>query len=374
MILDTLIDKGYNYINKFSNIYIRHLIKQSLSKYLQDKNDIIIKSKNIGDFIYIHINRIKFNNNILDGVGTPLKLDSFIADDIIIKIKWKETYETTIQINTIKIFYNLQKVNKNFPENILYSLYDNLYKSISLSVSNYLPNSILSTDLKNDKDLLDLEDDINYLINCSKIKIKNFEIIDTTSNLKFITETVIHQRIKKKSGEYLSVLSLKNNKIIDYKNMLNIVDIPICNIFIKDNYDYSIKIDKIFMNFSVKNSLCWFFEIYKNYIGNNNNDSEDYCKLISIKTFNIKYYLKKIKHNWIVKNINYNNYILKINKINIFNSISRKDIFKNECIGLINLINLQISAEGYKFNLKKFFLNINNTHIYYLNVLFIIFV
>ena len=105
MILDTLIDKGYNYINKFSNIYIRHLIKQSLSKYLQDKNDIIIKSKNIGDFIYIHINRIKFNNNILDGVGTPLKLDSFIADDIIIKIKWKETYETTIQINTIKIFY-----------------------------------------------------------------------------------------------------------------------------------------------------------------------------------------------------------------------------------------------------------------------------
>ena len=196
MIFDIIIDKGFEYINKFSNIYIRHLIKQSLSKYLEDKNDIIIKSKNIGDFIFIHINKIKFNNKILDGIVTSIKLDSFIANDIIIKIKWKESYETSIKINSINIFYNLQIVTNNYPENILYSLYDNLYKSISMNISNTIPLSLLSSDLKQDKDLLDLEDDINYLINCSKIKIKNFEIVDKTSNLKFTTDYIIYERKK----------------------------------------------------------------------------------------------------------------------------------------------------------------------------------
>ena len=198
MILNQLINKGFEYANKFTNIYIRHLIKQSLSKYLDDPDDIQIKSKNIDDKLIININKIRFNNSIIEDIITPIKLDSFIAENICIKIKWTDEYKTTIEINNIQIFYNLEKsCEYKLSENILYSLYDTVYNSISINLSNSFSYSYFTNDkcLRPDKDLLDLEEDINYLINCSKFKINNFEIIDQTSKLKFSIERIIHKRV-----------------------------------------------------------------------------------------------------------------------------------------------------------------------------------
>lgn len=370
MIFDTIIDNSFNYVSEFTNIYIRHLIKQSLIKYLEDPNDIVIKSKNIKETIYFYINKVKFNNNIIDGISTPIKIDSFIAEDIIIKIKWKEEYETSIKLNTIKIFYNLTDIsNDRISDNILYSLYESVFNSITVNLKNSMENSfnysLFSIDKghKADNILLDFEEDINYLVNCSKIKIKNFEIIDLTSNIKFTIKSIIHKRIKLKNREYISILFLNQLNLIEYTTLLNILKIPISHIFIKDNYDYMIKIKDINFNLSEKNNFFWFIKILKNYflISESKGESEDLCKKIDIDKIKITYYLKNNKFELKLNNIRYNNYYFFIRKAILLNSIYKSNIFKNELIMFSKKIGVKMSAEGYNCTIKTILLNFYNT-------------
>ena len=116
--------------------------------------------------------------------------------------------------------------------------------------------------------------------------------------------------------------------------MLDIINIPMCKIFIKDNFDYCLKIKDIFLNLSSNNTLFWFYTILNNYsiFTTESKESDDFCKRIDISKLKIKYHIKNLKYYFLIKSINYYNYSFVMNKIVLLQLNFKNNIFKNNLI------------------------------------------